>query len=499
MYQRHAATSRLLLIHPDARVRDEISTAAQAVGLGVVPAQGWDETLLRLREPAAVPAGAIAVIVLGTSAVADQSISPAPIVNAVQCLGRVLGSAQVIIVVDDPLDMDTSCALVRCGVSGFLDRRNQRWNEGVLREQLQSAHQKFQQTQAGVDAILHSSGPAERNSMVCVSPVMTDLIQRAARAALVSDVPILIYGESGTGKQLLAELIHQLDPKRCTKRLLSVNCSAIAGTLAESTLFGHLRGAYTGATSPRKGIFRAADGGTVLLDEIGEMEPALQPKLLRVLQEGVVLPLGADDELPCDVRVIASTNRWLAALVQQGQFRLDLYQRLNVITLEIPPLRERHEDIPDLVQFFVDKYAGYYQRPIESIDPQVIDFFVNSRLEGNVRELENTVRQMLAFKSSGSCLELKDIPASVLARERRQQADSKTLLDELADAASRMIESGAMTLPQLVNEYERLVLHSTLRRTNTTSTNLARRLGLSRRTLYNKIRKYQLSDNDRPD
>lgn len=419
-------------------------------------------------------------------------------VELVRALIRQAGRAQLVILAADELDVNTSCELVRCGVSGFVDGRGARWDEDALARQLRAARLRFENTPSPSE-VLHRLGPADRNSMVCQSPVMADLMSRAARAAQVSDVPILIYGESGTGKQLLAEMIHQLDPKRSRKRLLSVNCSAIAGSLAESTLFGHVRGAYTGAAASRKGIFRAAEGGTVLLDEVGEMELALQPKLLRVLQERVVMPVGADEEEPCDVRVIAATNRRLAVLVERGQFRLDLYQRLNVITLEIPPLRERREDIPDLVKFFADKYASYYERPIETIDPGVIDYFLNARLDGNVRELENSVRQMLAFKSSGTRLELRDLPGTLPPRQQPAARDGASALADLVDAASDLLVSGAMTLPELVSEYERLVLHYTLQRSNATSTDLAKRLGLSRRTLYNKIRKYQLSDHDRPE
>jgi transcriptional regulator with PAS, ATPase and Fis domain len=318
------------------------------------------------------------------------------------------------------------------------------------------------------------------------------VLAKAARAAQVSDVPVLVYGESGTGKQLVAELIHQLDPKRSSKRFLSVNCAAISGTLAESALFGHIRGAFTGATESRRGHFRAADGGTILLDEIGETDLTLQPKLLRVLQEGVVMPLGSDDEIAIDVRVIASTNRQLAALVEEKRFRLDLFQRLNVIELEIPPLRERPEDIPVLVRFFLKKYAQYYERPIESVDDQVYEFLANCTMRGNVRELENAVRRMLAFKRSGSVLSLADVPPSLLARSGRTAHDEARDLTELADVACRLIDKQVMTLPQLVRTCEMTVLRNSLENLNTTSTDLAKRLGLSRRTLYNKLHKYEL-------
>lgn len=325
---------------------------------------------------------------------------------------------------------------------------------------------------------------------------MAGVLAKAARAAQVSDVPVLIHGESGTGKQLLAELIHQLDPKRASKRFVCVNCSAISGSLAESTLFGHVKGAFTGATESRKGHFRAADGGTILLDEIGEMDIALQPKLLRVLQNGVVMPVGADEESAIDVRVIAATNRRLAAQVESGAFRLDLFQRLNVISLEIPSLRERPEDIPALVRFFVNKYAGYCAHPIESIDDELLEFLGGCTLRGNVRELENTVRQMLAFKRIGGRLTLADVPPTLRDRQPYQDEDPQhrktETLEQIASAATRLLDSGAMTLPELIGACEKMMIRGALQRSTSTSGDLARQLGMSRRTLYNKINKYDL-------
>ncbi len=411
-------------------------------------------------------------------------------------LVRHAGRSEIVLLTEHNLDIATCCDLVQLGVGTFVDHRGGSANTELV-ERLRHALHRYNQTDAGT-RLLHRAGPGDANGLVWESPAMADLLSRAVRAAQVSDVPILIYGESGTGKQLLAELIHQMDPKRGTRRCLSVNCSAITGTLAESMLFGHVKGAFTGASSSRKGIFRAAEGGTVVLDEIGEMDLALQPKLLRVLQESAVMPVGADEEEPVDVRVIAATNRRLAALVEQGRFRLDLYQRLNVITLEIPPLRERPEDIPALVRFFLRKYASYYERPITDVDSRVYEFLTRCSLEGNVRELENTIRQMLAFKTAGDELTLSDIPPAIMSESRPAAEDrGQAVLTELAAAACRLVDRGEMTLPEIVSTCEKLVLQDTLKHSNATSADLARRLGLSRRTLYNKIRKYDLFETDR--
>lgn len=414
--------------------------------------------------------------------------------SAIRQLVRAAGQAQIVLIADRSLDLATCCEVIRAGASAFVDATEAGIDDAVLLRRIAEAQRRYEQRLAET-ADIHLADSLNCDGLIWRSPAMARLLARAARAAQVSDVPVLISGESGTGKQLLAELIHRLDPKRNAKRFLCVNCSTISGTLAESTLFGHVRGAYTGATQERRGHFRAADGGVILLDEIGELDITLQPKLLRALQCGAIMPLGSDDEVHVDVRVIAATNRQLAALVEEGRFRLDLYQRLNVITLEIPPLRERPEDIPGLVRFFVKKYADYCRQPIESIDPKLFDRLSACSLSGNVRELENVVRQMLAFKSGGSTLTLDDLAATHLKLDENQPdapRDNAAVLGEMIDAACRLIESSAMTLPQLISVCEELVLRNTLERRDVTSAELARRLGLSRRTLYNKITKYSL-------
>ncbi len=255
-------------------------------------------------------------------------------------------------------------------------------------------------------------------------------------------------------------------------------------------MFGHVQGAYTGATRPRAGYFRTADRGTILLDEIGDLEASLQPKLLRVLQGGAILPVGADAEITVDVRVLAATNRPLDELVERGEFRLDLYQRLNVIPLEIPPLRERPEDIKTLVPFFVRKYGRYYGREINRIDHRVYEFLQGCALDGNVRELENTVRRILALKTGGDEILLTDIPENL--RRSRSPRRSETVTRDMIDAACQMIERGQVTLPEFISECERKVLATVIRQSTGPATDLAERLGMSRRTFYNKRRKYGL-------
>jgi transcriptional regulator with PAS, ATPase and Fis domain len=488
LYAGHAAVNRLLLIHPDDALVARASSLAERAGMTVVHA----------RDPRAAQrilssTGAFSIILLGGAhgVGGEGDLSTTAPADTVRQLQPLAGQAHFIVIADGHLSMETCCDVVRLGIAGIVDARDGVLDEEALTHRIQQARKHYGEAASASDDI-HSLKAVCGDSFVWQSKAMADVLAKAARAAQVSDVPVLIFGESGTGKQLLAELIHQLDPKRSHKRFLSVNCSAISGTLAESALFGHVKGAFTGAVGSRKGLFRAADGGTVLLDEIGEMDAVLQPKLLRVLQEGVVMPLGSDDETDIDVRVVAATNRQLAACVEEGQFRLDLYQRLNVIALEIPPLRERPEDIPILVRFFLKRYADYYERPIEAVEPAVYEHLAQSMLAGNVRELENLIRQMLAFKSSGSVLTMDDVRPSIMPATGPADRDQSFVLSDMVKAACRLVEAGEMTLPELVSACEKHVLRSSLERSQATSSELARHLGLSRRTLYNKIRKYHL-------
>lgn len=402
-------------------------------------------------------------------------------------LRRLSPVSQVVVLVADGVDLATCCQAVAWGAASFVE-----WHAGQpvepVAERLKQAYGRYEAAvREGQD--LHAHTIFDEAGVAGKSQIMAKLLFQARRAALISDAPVLISGESGTGKQLLAEAIHRMDPKRRQKPFLTVNCAAITGTLAESALFGHRKGAFTGATRDRAGYFRAADGGTILLDEISEMPRALQPKLLRVLQEGRVMPVGDDAEHAVNVRVVASCNRPLPVLVEEGKFRLDLYQRLNVIALTVPPLRDRPDDVPLLVQFFLRRYASYYALPIESVDERVYEVLARSVGSGNVRELENCVRRILAFKKAGTRLELSDIPPGLLERQATGRTESE-VSESVTSAVETMLHSGRMTLGEMLEAFEGIVLREALARSKGTHSELARRLGLSRRTFYNKLRKY---------
>ena len=242
------------------------------------------------------------------------------------------------------------------------------------------------------------SPEAWQNQIISRSSRMAEALAEA-RMVAQSDASVLLRGESGTGKELLAQAIHQAGA-RASKPFIAVNCGAIPEALLESELFGHVKGAFTDAVANHKGLFQAADGGTLLLDEIGDMPPALQVKLLRVLQERVVRPLGSSQSIPVDVRIISATHRDLDAAMAEGQFRADLYYRLNVVTLTLPPLSERREDIPLLANHFLLKLAAKYDKRLSGFAPEALKALTTAAWPGNVRQLYNVVEQVCALSST---------------------------------------------------------------------------------------------------
>ncbi|HWR36670.1 MAG TPA: sigma-54 dependent transcriptional regulator [Clostridia bacterium] len=333
----------------------------------------------------------------------------------------------------------------------------------------------FEQLQAAVERVMARAGAqpqviqpsSAQSEFPCIighSPALLRALERARQAAS-TDADVLIEAESGTGKELLARLIHEASPRR-GQPFVAVNCAALPEPLLESELFGHVRGAFTGALATKPGKFELANGGTLLLDEVGEMPLSLQPKLLRVLQEREVERLGDTRPVKVDIRVIATTNRSLDELVRNGEFRADLYYRLNVIPLSLPPLRERREDIGELAEFFARKYAGEKHM-------QLSHDFVRGLQEhpwtGNVRELANFIRRVTALCSGN------EIGSEFL--EFGRQAEKRVAA----------LEPGVS-----LRDLERKLLEVTLAATEGNRTRAAEMLGVSLRTVRNKIRDYGL-------
>jgi len=302
------------------------------------------------------------------------------------------------------------------------------------------------------------------------SPAVEELIRKLELVAR-SKSTVLITGETGTGKELAARAIHARSEQR-EMPLIKVNCAAIPENLLESELFGHVRGAFTGASSNKKGRFALADGGSILLDEIGTMGPSLQAKLLRVLQEREFEPLGAERTQQVDVRVIAATNRDLRKLVAEGSFQEDLFYRLSVIPIEIPALRARREDIPLLVEHFVEKHAGRVGRHIERIEPAVTQALEGYAWPGNVRELENTIERAVVL-STGPVLEAREI--SMLGADSRSR-------DGLP--SSRLHEN--------VEWVEQETIRRALARSKGVKKDAAELLGISQRALSHYLAKHRI-------
>jgi two-component system response regulator AtoC len=335
----------------------------------------------------------------------------------------------------------------------------------------------FDQLQSAVERVMQSTdtttSKTSKTEIVGNSLALVSALERA-RLAAQTDADVLVEAESGTGKELLARFIHETSSRR-EKPLIAINCAAVPEQLLESELFGHVRGAFTGANLSKAGKFELANGGTLLLDEIGEMPLELQPKLLRVLQEREVERLGDTRTVSVNIRVIATTNVSLQNMVEQGRFRADLYYRLNVIPLTLPPLRERQEDIPLLASHFATKFARQAGSPVPELHPEFLTGLQKHSWPGNARELANFMRRVTAMSNSGP------IGPEYLGPEFIRPAAMKT------SPATLPLQAGTS-----MRQLERQLLETTLELTGGNRTRAAEMLGVSLRTIRNKIREFGL-------
>jgi DNA-binding NtrC family response regulator len=353
-----------------------------------------------------------------------------------------------------PIDLDELLLLIqRVEKEVGLSRENRE-----LREQLR---EKFK-----VDFIISASRRMEE---------ALNLVKRVAPSVAT----VLILGESGTGKELVARAIHYSSP-RADQPLVKVNCAALPENLLESELFGHEKGAFTGAVGRRIGRFEQADQGTIFLDEIGDLSPLLQSKLLRVLQEKEFERVGSSQTLKVDVRVIAATNHNLEEAIQKGTFREDLYYRLNVVTISLPPLRERKEDIPPLIEHFLKKYSRENQKPVVSLSKEAKDLLMNYPYPGNIRELENIIERAVVL-CRGDSITTQDLPLNL------QESKAEDLMKEMA---------GGRTLRETLEEIERLQINQALEKSHGVQTKAAEELGISERVLRYKMKKYGIGEKD---
>jgi len=290
-----------------------------------------------------------------------------------------------------------------------------------------------------------------------------------------SDATVLVLGESGTGKELVAKAVHNNSPRKGSSFVV-VNCAAIPENLLESELYGHVRGAFTGAISNKRGMFEEASGGTLLLDEIAELHPALQAKLLRTLDEGKIRRVGDTRQIDVNARLICSTNKNLEDEVRENRFRLDLYHRVRVIEIKLPPLRERKEDIPMLVKNFIEKICAEYSRPLPEMDTSVMRALMEHKWIGNVRELINTMEQ-----------------AILLCEDNRITERCISHILTTSEVSKPDLFDPGMTLKEMVGAFEREAIRQALAGNNGNRKETARKLGISERSLYYKMEEFKLT------
>ena len=328
---------------------------------------------------------------------------------------------------------------------------------------------------------------ATRNSLdnIIGASAAMEKLKHTIRTVASTQSTVLVYGESGTGKELVARAVHTCSP-RATEPFVSINCGAFPETLLESELFGYVKGAFTGANQNKRGLFEVADGGTIFLDEIGEMTLTMQVKLLRVLQERSVRPVGGTDEIAIDVRVIAATNRDLERQVAENTFREDLYYRLSVIPVTVPPLRDRREDVPLLVNHFLRKYAPAAGKSIARVSAASLTSLASYEWPGNVRQLENTIERAVAL-GTGEELQV-ELPAE---RPRARAAAAGIGADVISVAPEGMLPEG-MDMEKYVADIERSLLKSALAQSNGVQARAADVLKISYRSFRHLMKKYDL-------
>ena len=330
--------------------------------------------------------------------------------------------------------------------------------------------------------------PRPVEGLIGRSPKMIDLYKLISKVAAVSGT-VLITGESGTGKEMVARTIHT-NSAHASKPFLAISCGAIPETLLESELFGHVKGAFTGAVVAKAGLFEVADGGTVFLDEIGETSPAIQVKLLRVLQERVFRRVGGTDDIEVDVRVIAATHQDLQELIHKGRFREDLYYRLNVIPIHLPPLRERREDIPLLAMNFLAKYSEETKRPIRGIAPEAMELLLRYHWPGNVRELENAIERAVAL-GTGAVLTPESLPEQIRVESpesRDERLDPGNMKREVHPRLSTL--DSPLDLDAVVSRVERDLILEALRQAGGVQKRAAQALGLSFESFRYRMKKH---------
>jgi len=399
-----------------------------------------------------------------------------PDMNGIELCNRIVSNRPDIpvIVITAFGSLDTAIGALRAGAYDFITKP---FEMDILALTLERAvkHHSLQEQVKILSDVVEST--KRYDELLGTSMPMQNIYSQLSRIA-DSESTALITGESGTGKELVARVLHR-QSKRNTGPFVAINCAALTDTLLESELFGHTRGAFTDARSARKGLFLQADGGTLLLDEIGDFPLTLQPKLLRALEERALRPVGGDTEVPFDVRVIATTNRDLDSAVEDKLFREDLFFRLNVIQFELPPLRARGADILLLAQHFIEQFAVRTGKHVSGLSNAVAEKLLDYAWPGNVRELRNAIERAVALTQHEK-LVVEDLPEKIHAYRNMDM----------------VISGNASDLVSMEETERRYILH-VLKAVNGNKTNAARLLGFDRKTLYRKLQVYKIPENNK--
>ncbi|HYO58981.1 sigma-54 dependent transcriptional regulator [Archangium sp.] len=398
-----------------------------------------------------------------------------------------LDPAAVVMVVTAFGTIETAVQAMQQGAYDFITKP---FTPDVLRAkvekglELSSTRRQVERLSARTEALESDAALAHGNLLVGDSEPMQRLVAMVRKAA-ATDATVFVRGESGTGKELVARMLHQLSPRK-DGPFVVVHCAALAETLLESELFGHERGAFTGAIKRKLGRFELADGGTLFLDEIGEIPHSVQTKLLRVLQEKEIQRVGGEETLKVDVRVVSATHRDLQAEVKAGRFREDLYYRLHIVPLQIPPLRERPEDVTALARHFVAKHSPRVNKRVKGLDDSALRALARYAWPGNVRELENVIEQSLVF-AEGETLTGTDLPTHLTGTT--PPADS-----------GLPVPMGDRPLPDILEDLERQLIARAYEKAGGVKTETARLLGIKTSALYYKLEKYGfISKGERPE
>ena len=451
--------SSILVVDDDDAHRSMLRTMLRSWGFTVEEATDGDEAVERVRERAF------------DAVLSDVRMARMDGIHALKAMLE-YNPALPVVLMTAYSSVETAVDALRLGAYDYLVKP---LDFDLLRETLEQAIERSQ----------HSVENRELRRQLTEASASQEIIGRSDQLKRMlgfietvapTEATVLITGESGTGKELVARALHTAST-RADKPLVTVNCAALTETLLESELFGHEKGAFTGADRRREGRFVQANGGTLFLDEIGEMPLQLQAKLLRALQQGEIQRVGSDIPITVDVRVIAATNRNLLREAQEKRFREDLFFRLNVISIEVPALRQRGDDIPLLAAYFLQRFAERNRKSIKGFSPQALDSMRRYQWPGNVRELENAVERAVIL-CCGDLVTPAELPDTVAHAPEPEEAP------ETAEA----ISLAGMAL----EDVERLAIEDTMRQTGDNKSEAARRLGITRATLHNKLRKYGL-------